>query len=57
MSEYDAELYERFSQSVRRQVTSFKVILDNLQVNHPDNVCEEIVSITPGNVNLKSTNT
>ena len=33
MSEYDAELYERFSQSVRRQVTSFKVILDNLQVS------------------------
>ncbi len=33
MSEFDAELYERFSSGVRRQVTSFKVILDSLQVS------------------------
>ncbi len=33
MSEYDAELYERFSKGVRRQVKSFKVILDSLQVS------------------------
>ena len=32
MSEYDAELYERFSGSVKRQVQSLRVILDNLQV-------------------------
>ncbi|XP_041484897.1 von Willebrand factor A domain-containing protein 8-like isoform X2 [Lytechinus variegatus] len=31
MSEYDAETYERFSDSVKRQVTSLRVILDSLQ--------------------------
>lgn len=32
MSEYDGELYERFAQSVNRQVQSLRVILDSLQV-------------------------
>ena len=32
MSEYDAENYESFSNSVRRQVQSLRVILDSLQV-------------------------
>ena len=32
MSEYDAENYENFSNSVRRQVQSLRVILDSLQV-------------------------
>ena len=32
MSEYDAETYEKFSNSVRRQVQSLRVILDSLQV-------------------------
>ena len=32
MSEYDAEMYERFSGNVRRQVTSLRVILESLQV-------------------------
>ncbi|KAM6179532.1 von Willebrand factor A domain-containing protein 8 [Erethizon dorsatum] len=31
MSEYDAATYERFSSAVRRQVSSLRVILDNLQ--------------------------
>ncbi|XP_070538007.1 von Willebrand factor A domain-containing protein 8-like [Ptychodera flava] len=31
MSEYDAELYEKFSSGVRRQVRSLRVILDSLQ--------------------------
>eukprot|EP00057_Strongylocentrotus_purpuratus_P016489 XP_011670963.1 PREDICTED: von Willebrand factor A domain-containing protein 8 [Strongylocentrotus purpuratus] len=31
MSEYDAETYERFSDGVKRQVTSLRVILDSLQ--------------------------
>uniref|UniRef100_A0ABM0MSB4 von Willebrand factor A domain-containing protein 8-like n=1 Tax=Saccoglossus kowalevskii TaxID=10224 RepID=A0ABM0MSB4_SACKO len=31
MSEYDAELYEKFSSGVRRQVQSLRVILDSLQ--------------------------
>ena len=33
MSEYDAETYEKFSDSVRRQVQSMRVILDSLQVS------------------------
>lgn len=33
MSEYDAEAYESFSGSVRRQVQSLRVILDSLQVS------------------------
>ena len=32
MSEFDAEMYERFSSGVRRQVTSLRVVLDSLQV-------------------------
>jgi len=32
MSEFDGELYERFSSSVRAQVKSLHVILDTLQV-------------------------
>ncbi|XP_072301028.1 von Willebrand factor A domain-containing protein 8 [Eucyclogobius newberryi] len=31
MSEYDAEMYERFSSAVRRQVQSLRIILDSLQ--------------------------
>ncbi|XP_068924755.1 von Willebrand factor A domain-containing protein 8 isoform X2 [Petaurus breviceps papuanus] len=31
MSEYDADIYERFSSAVRRQVHSLRIILDNLQ--------------------------
>ncbi|XP_038049927.1 von Willebrand factor A domain-containing protein 8-like [Patiria miniata] len=31
MSEFDAEMYERFSSGVRRQVTSLRVVLDSLQ--------------------------
>ncbi|XP_041857473.1 von Willebrand factor A domain-containing protein 8 [Melanotaenia boesemani] len=31
MSEYDASTYERFSNAVRRQVQSLRIILDNLQ--------------------------
>lgn len=31
MSEYDAETYERFSNAVRRQVQSLRIILDSLQ--------------------------
>uniref|UniRef100_A0AAQ5Y816 von Willebrand factor A domain-containing protein 8 n=1 Tax=Amphiprion ocellaris TaxID=80972 RepID=A0AAQ5Y816_AMPOC len=31
MSEYDAATYERFSNAVRRQVQSLRIILDNLQ--------------------------
>ncbi|XP_071482388.1 von Willebrand factor A domain-containing protein 8-like [Diadema antillarum] len=31
MTEYDAETYERFSDGVKRQVTSLRVILDSLQ--------------------------
>ncbi|CAL8321307.1 unnamed protein product [Merluccius merluccius] len=31
MSEYDATTYERFSEAVRRQVQSLRIILDNLQ--------------------------
>ncbi|CAL8266675.1 unnamed protein product [Lota lota] len=31
MSEYDATTYERFSQAVRRQVQSLRIILDSLQ--------------------------
>ncbi|XP_023555905.1 von Willebrand factor A domain-containing protein 8 [Octodon degus] len=31
MSEYDAATYERFSSAVRRQVSSLRIILDNLQ--------------------------
>ena len=34
MSEYDAETYDRFSNSVRRQVQSLRVILDSLQVKN-----------------------
>lgn len=33
MSEYDAATYERFSNAVRRQVQSLRIILDNLQVS------------------------
>ena len=33
MSEYDGEMYEGFSTSVRRQVHSLRVILDSLQVS------------------------
>ena len=33
MSEYDAELYERYSKDVARQVQSLRTILDNLQVS------------------------
>lgn len=32
MSEYDAATYERFSNAVRRQVQSLRIILDSLQV-------------------------
>jgi hypothetical protein len=32
MSEYDGELYDRFSTSVRQQVKLLRVILDSLQV-------------------------
>ncbi|CAD5122119.1 DgyrCDS10568 [Dimorphilus gyrociliatus] len=31
MSEYDGEMYDRFSQAVQRQVQSLRVILENLQ--------------------------
>ena len=34
MSEYDGDLYEQYSKSVRGQVKSLRVILDNLQVSH-----------------------
>ena len=34
MSEYDADTYEKFSKSVKRQVQSLRVILDSLQVNN-----------------------
>ena len=33
MSEYDGRLYEEFSSSVRAQVKSLRIILDNLQVS------------------------
>lgn len=33
MSEYDAAMYERFSNAVRRQVQSLRIILDSLQVS------------------------
>lgn len=33
MSEYDAATYERFSNAVRRQVQSLRIILDSLQVS------------------------
>lgn len=33
MSEYDAATYERFSNAVRRQVQSLRIILDTLQVS------------------------
>ena len=32
MSEYDAELYEKFSDNVKQQVQSLRIILDSLQV-------------------------
>ncbi|XP_015258026.1 PREDICTED: von Willebrand factor A domain-containing protein 8 [Cyprinodon variegatus] len=35
MSEYDASTYERFSNAVRRQVQSLRIILDSLQVSVP----------------------
>lgn len=35
MSEYDAATYNRFSEAVRRQVQSLRIILDSLQVNTP----------------------
>ncbi|MEQ2167799.1 hypothetical protein GOODEAATRI_007715, partial [Goodea atripinnis] len=35
MSEYDASTYERFSNAVRRQVQSLRIILDSLQVGSP----------------------
>lgn len=34
MSEYDAATYERFSNAVRRQVQSLRIILDSLQVGY-----------------------
>lgn len=33
MSEYDGEMYDRFSHAVKRQVQSLRVILENLQVS------------------------
>ena len=37
MSEYDAELYERFSGNVKRQVQSLRVTMDSLQVRFHSN--------------------
>ncbi len=34
MSEYDGELYEKYSENVRPQVKSLRVILETLQVNN-----------------------
>jgi len=34
MSEFDGELYKKFSSSVRHQVKSLHIILDALQVKH-----------------------
>jgi len=33
MNEFDGQLYERFSSSVRQQVKSLRIILDTLQVS------------------------
>lgn len=35
MSEFDAELYERFLDGVRGQIKSLRIILDSLQVSFP----------------------
>jgi len=40
MSEYDAEMYERFSGNVRKQVKALRIILDSLQVSFMSNVID-----------------
>lgn len=38
MSEYDAEIYEKFYSSVRRHVQSLRVVLDSLQAKGLRNI-------------------